>query len=150
RVLSTENPDALFVFFGNVDSTGHGWHFHPASPKYVAAIETVDGQIQRVLTALKARKNLAQEDLLVMVCTDHGGRWTGHTDGATVPEIRNGFLILNGPSVQPGKLKNRTANVDVAVTALTHLGVPIQAEWKLDGQVVGLRKTSTSSQSHPH
>ncbi|MGB1841464.1 MAG: DUF4983 domain-containing protein [Longimicrobiales bacterium] len=29
--------------------------------------------------------------------------------------------------------------VDVAVTALTHLGIPVDPSWQLDGRPVGLR-----------
>jgi hypothetical protein len=42
--------------------------------------------------------------------------------------------------IDKGPIKGKMYNVDVAVTALTHLGVPIQAEWKLDGKAVGLKK----------
>jgi predicted AlkP superfamily pyrophosphatase or phosphodiesterase len=139
KVLDDEDPLAVFAYFGEVDITGHGYGFHPRSPKYTTAIETVDGQVERILTALKQRHSYAQEDWLVMVCTDHGGRGKEHGIGDTVPEIRNGFLILSGPSVKPGQIPGRIFNVDVAVTALTHLGVAIQPEWKLDGKAVGLK-----------
>jgi predicted AlkP superfamily pyrophosphatase or phosphodiesterase len=140
RVLTEENPDVVFAYFGNVDSAGHGYGFHPRSPKYTNSIETVDNHIGVVLAALKARKTYAREDWLILVCTDHGGKGRGHSLGQKEPEVRNGFLILHGPSVRPGVIKEKTTNADVAVTALTHLGVAVQAEWKLDGRAVGLKK----------
>ena len=50
-----------------------------------------------------------------------------------MPEIRNGLLLLHGGSVDRRELPVKTGNVDVAVTALTDLGVAIQPEWHLDG-----------------
>ena len=132
RILETEDPTVLFAYFGEVDITGHGYGFHPRAPKYTNAIEAVDKQIGQILDVLKRRPNYTAENWLVIVCTDHGGQGRGHAFGRDVPEIRNGFLILWGDSVQPGKIQTRTFNVDVAVTALAHLGVTVSPEWKLD------------------
>lgn len=57
-----------------------------------------------------------------------------------MPEIRTGFILLHGPSVQKGAIEGRTNNVDVAATALHHLGVPLKPEWSLDGRVIGLKQ----------
>jgi predicted AlkP superfamily pyrophosphatase or phosphodiesterase len=142
KVLGEPNLDAAFVYFGNVDSAGHGYGFHPKSPRYTKEIETVDGYIGDVLKALRARTTYAKEDWLVIVCTDHGGQGRGHGAGEKVPESRTGFLILHGPSVEKGTIEGKTYNVDVAATVLTHLGVAIKPEWKLDGRAVGLKKAS--------
>jgi len=140
RSLANTDLDAAFVYFGNTDSAGHGYGFHPKSPKYTNAIEAVDQYVGRVLKAVRSRQNYAREDWLVIVCTDHGGKGRGHSLGEKEPEIRTGFLILHGPSVAKGAITGKTFNVDVAVTALEHLGVPVKAEWKLDGKVVGLKR----------
>ena len=52
KVLGEPRLDALFVYFGNVDSAGHGYGFHPKSPRYTKEIEVVDGYIGRILKAL--------------------------------------------------------------------------------------------------
>ncbi len=140
RALANTNLDAVFAYFGNTDSAGHGYGFHPKSPKYTNAIETVDTYVGQLLKAMRARKSYAQEDWLVIVCTDHGGRGRGHSLGEKEPQIRTGFLILHGPAVAKGAIKEKTFNVDVAVTSLTHLGIAIKKEWGLDGRVVGLKK----------
>lgn len=140
KALADTDPDAVFAYFGNTDSAGHGYGFHPRSPKYTNAIETVDGYVAQILKALRGRKTYPDEDWLVIVCTDHGGKGRGHSLGEKEPEIRTGFLILHGPSVVTGEIAGKTFNVDVAATALSHLGVRAKAEWKLDGKVVGLKK----------
>ncbi|MBY0461055.1 MAG: alkaline phosphatase family protein, partial [Gemmataceae bacterium] len=95
RSLSDLNLDAAFVYFGNADSAGHGYGFHPKSPKYTNAIEAIDEHLGRVLKAVRGRKTFAEEDWLILVCTDHGGKGRGHAPGDTEPEIRTGFLILH-------------------------------------------------------
>ena len=139
RLLAEQNPDAVFVYFGNVDETGHKAGFHPTITEYREAIEEVDRHVGTVLESIRSRANYPQEDWLVLVCTDHGGRGTGHGDGHAFPEIRTVFLIISGPSVEREPIRQNTFLVDVVATALKHLGVTIQAEWKLDGQPVGLR-----------
>jgi predicted AlkP superfamily pyrophosphatase or phosphodiesterase len=139
ELLADADPAAMFVYFHQVDSAGHRFGFHPSVAQYVAAIENVDRHIGEVLDAVAERETYAQEDWLILVTTDHGGKGTGHGGGQNVPEIRNTFLIVSGPSARVGKAKRQTYMVDVAATALAHLGVPLKPEWKLDGRPVGLK-----------
>lgn len=139
-VLGKSNPDALFLYYGNLDETGHSTGFHPKNPKYMHALETIDGQIARVLTALRARPAFDLEDWLIIVCTDHGGHKKGHGGGHKNPAINEVFLIFHGRSVKKGPIKTPSALVDVPVTALSHLGVTVKKSWALDGRVLGLKK----------
>jgi predicted AlkP superfamily pyrophosphatase or phosphodiesterase len=140
EILATGDPTALFAYFGQVDVAGHAHGFHPTVPEYITAIENVDRHIGRLLAAMRQRRTFPQEDWLVIVCTDHGGRGTGHGGGHEQPEINQVFLITSGPSAARGDWAGPTSLVDVVPTALTHLGVPIDAAWKLDGQPVGLAR----------
>lgn len=140
QFLREDDAAAVFVYFGLVDSMGHAKGFHPGVKEYLGAINWSDRCIGKVLLGMKSRKTYAQEDWLVLVCTDHGGRGTSHHNGQKIPEICTVFLIVSGPSAARGKIHEKTYIVDVAVTALTHLGVPIEKSWKLDGKVVGLKK----------
>ncbi|MDX1962053.1 MAG: sialate O-acetylesterase [Pirellulales bacterium] len=136
KYLETSDPAAIFVYFGHTDSAGHGYGFHPKSYKYTNAIEEVDLHLAKVLAAVKNRKTAATEDWLIMVCTDHGGQGRGHSGGRDIPEIRNGFCILSGRGVKPGRLRDTHANVDLYPTILRHLEVEIPAKWNLDGQPI--------------
>ncbi len=140
RLLADSDPDAMFVYLGNVDATGHEEGFHPSVKSYMAAIETVDRQIGEILRALRARSHYRLEDWLILVCTDHGGEGKEHGDGHKNPNITTVFMIVSGPSAERGKLDRVAYQVDVAATALAHLGVPIRKEWKLDGKPVGLKE----------
>lgn len=138
KYLADGDPAVLFVYFGHVDSTGHGYGFHPKAPKYTNAIEEADAHLGRVLDAVEKRPTRKQEDWLVVVVTDHGGKGRGHFPGVKEPEIRTGFLIVSGTAANKEKLKEKTTTADVVPTVLTHLDIPIEAEWKLDGKAVGL------------
>lgn len=140
-VLKNENPDLLFLYFGHLDSVGHGYGFHPKSPKYTNGIEEIDDHLIRIFKAIEARPKLAAENWLVLFFTDHGGQGRGHGGGRTVPEIRTGFLIVHGESAQKGKIRAKVTNADILPTALTHLGVAIDPGWRLEGRAVGLKKT---------
>jgi predicted AlkP superfamily pyrophosphatase or phosphodiesterase len=139
ELLTRPDLELLFVYFGNVDETGHDRGFHPQSAPYRKAIETVDQLAGRVLDAMRKRPAFAREDWLVLVCTDHGGEGLRHGDGHKNPNIHTVFLIASGPSAQRGRLKETTYLVDVPVTAMTHLGLTLDPAWKLDGRAVGLR-----------
>jgi predicted AlkP superfamily pyrophosphatase or phosphodiesterase len=136
QFLSESDPDLVFVYLGQVDVAGHEHGFHPNVPEYMAAIQTADRHVGRILGAIEARKAFAGERWLTIVATDHGGRGTGHGGGRDAPEIRKTFLILHGPTIKAGEISAATANVDVAPTALAHLGAPLRPEWKLDGKII--------------
>jgi predicted AlkP superfamily pyrophosphatase or phosphodiesterase len=139
-VLTHGDPDAMFVYLGAVDETGHRLGFHPSVPEYLQAIETVDGQVGRMLAALHARPHCEAEHWLVLVMTDHGGRGTGHSGGREIAEINTVWLIVSGAAAERGSIDGPTHHVDVVATALTHLAAPINPDWKLDGRAVGLKK----------
>ena len=137
-ILRQQDPTAMFVYLHQVDSTGHTIGFSPAVPEYLRAIENVDGYIGRLLKAIRERSSFDKEDWLILVCTDHGGIRTTHSNGQKIPEIRKVFLIASGPSVKPGRIARQAYLVDVAVTALTHLTGPVDPKWELDGQPFGI------------
>lgn len=137
KILRERDPEVLFVHLDDVDGAGHKFGFHPEAPQYVKAIEQADRHVGLVLEALRERKTFAQEDWLILASTDHGGSGKGH--GQNTPEHRTIFLIVSGPSARRGAIEPPPAIVDVAVTALVHLGVTIEPAWKLDGKAVGLK-----------
>jgi predicted AlkP superfamily pyrophosphatase or phosphodiesterase len=139
KQLSQGNPDLLFLYIGQVDETGHAHGFHPSVPEYIAAIERADKLVGRVLAAVKNRKTYAQEDWLVIVTTDHGGKGKGHGGGHNDPDVLHSFLIVSGPAARRGRFDEQVYLVDAPVTALAHLGVQPKADWKLDGRAIGLK-----------
>jgi len=140
EALGTGSPDALFVYLGNPDETSH--ESGAIGAEYREAIEEADRQVGRVVAAMRARPTYPEEDWLVLVSTDHGRRPNGGHGGRTEAEMTS-FVIANGPSVLPGIIEGTPRVVDVAVTALAHLGIPADPAWGLDGRVIGLRGAET-------
>lgn len=134
KYLAAENPSAAFVYFGSVDIAGHTHVFSPDSPKYLAAIAQVDAHIGRLLDAIHHRRDHRKENWMILVATDHGGEQLGHGDGRERPQMRNTFLIVSGAATDGCVLPHPTYNYDVATTALAHLGIAVEPEWKLDGR----------------
>ncbi len=75
----------------------------------------------------------------MLVATDHGHLDEGGHGGDSEME-RTVFILACGPTVEPGRIATPTEIIDVAVTALTHLGVTIDPGWQLDGRAVALKK----------
>jgi predicted AlkP superfamily pyrophosphatase or phosphodiesterase len=130
-LLATTAVDAAFVYLGNVDETGHA--HGTLSSEYQTAIETADRQVETVLAGLRRRPTYAEEDWLVLISTDHGRRDDGGHGGDSELE-RTIFIIASGPAVQPGGFDRPPEIVDVAVTALAHLGIVVEPAWGLDGR----------------
>ncbi|WP_211369912.1 alkaline phosphatase family protein [Nonomuraea turkmeniaca] len=131
RHLAQDDPDAVFVYLGDTDEVAHD--LGPHCPEYAAALQTQDAHLGRMIETIRARPAYPNERWTVLVTTDHG-----HVDegghGGTSDEERTVFVIaarlgedLRGRSLGAPRL------VDVAPTALTALGVPIEPDWDLDG-----------------
>ncbi len=140
KFLAQQNPHAVFVYFGQVDEIGHQDGFHPSVPSYLQALQAVDAHIASLVKAIQSRPEYLAENWLVVISTDHGGRGRKHRGGHDISEIFTTFLIVSGSSSIQGEIKGPSYIVDVPVTALTHLGVPVDAAWQLDGKAVGIRQ----------
>ena len=135
RYLANQDPDAAFVYIGNPDVAAH--NNGARSQQYYTAIETADVQVGRLISAIRNRPTYEREDWLVLVVTDHGHLDRGGHGGITVEEATV-FYLASGPSATRSTLQAGTNIVDIAVTAMAHLGVTIDPAWHLDGKVSGL------------
>lgn len=135
EALAFTDIEAAFVYLGDIDVVGH--ETSSLSPEYRAAIEWADTRVGMLVAAVAARRTLAREDWLILLSTDHGRNDAGGHGGESDLEFRI-FVIASGPSVQRGAIDGDVGIVDVAATALTHLGVAIDPAWRLDGTPVGL------------
>lgn len=131
------DPDALFVYLGNPDETSH--HHGSIGGEYRAAIAEADRRVGELVAAVRARPTHGEEDWLILVSTDHGRRPDGGHGGDS-PEESTIFYLASGPSTVHGSLAGTPEIVDVAVTALVHLGIALDPAWELDGEAVGLRR----------
>lgn len=139
KILTEKDPTFVFYYIGQVDETGHKYGFHPTVKEYIEAIERADQHVGEVLAAMESRKTFEDEEWLVLVTSDHGGKGLGHGGGHQEPEILNSFSIVSGAGAKRGKIEEQVYLVDVPYTALEWLAGEPKAEWKLDGKAIGLK-----------
>ncbi|MBM7791329.1 alkaline phosphatase family protein [Tenggerimyces flavus] len=128
--LLAGDVDLAFVYLGQVDEVGHA--SGAASAEYAAAVESADANVARVIAAVEARPEYADEEWLVVITTDHGHTPVGGHGGQSDDE-RSTFVLTYGASVAA---EARIELVDIAPTMLSHLGVAIDERWELDGRSV--------------
>lgn len=131
-VLRNQNPDVLFVYFGNTDEVAHSVG---TGQKYLDAIAVQDGYVGRLLAAIRARPSYATERWTVIVATDHGHRDAGGHGGSSIEERRT-FVLAQGPGIAAGARPLDTRLVDVAATVFRQLGIAPDPAWGLDGRPV--------------
>jgi predicted AlkP superfamily pyrophosphatase or phosphodiesterase len=134
--------DAAFVYLGEPDVVAHATDSF--SPPYVASIERADAQLGMLLDAVRARPTYAGEDWLVLVSTDHGRDDAGGHGGDS-PSERTIFFLASGPAAATGSTDCPPEIVDVAATALAHLGLGPDPAWGLDGRPRGLMEAEGGS-----
>jgi predicted AlkP superfamily pyrophosphatase or phosphodiesterase len=135
-LLKSKEVDAMFVQLDEVDGAGHSHDYSVESPKYLEAIENADHYVGRMVSALEKRPSFEKENWLIILSADHGGSNFGH--GKSIPEHMTVFFIASGESAKKGEITKEVGVVDVAVTALYHLGIPAKEAWDLDGRMSGL------------
>jgi predicted AlkP superfamily pyrophosphatase or phosphodiesterase len=133
--LTDTDPDLIFVYLGNTDMVGHD--FGSLSEEYRLEVENADRLVGLLVDAVRGRPSYSSEDWLILISTDHGRRDDGGHGGDSEEERRI-FFLAAGPAVIGLAPDEEVQIVDVATTSLAHLGIPISAEWDLDGRVVGL------------
>ncbi|MFD3780857.1 alkaline phosphatase family protein [Streptomyces sp. NPDC058612] len=118
--LRDQNPDAAFVYLGEIDAAGHS--SGAASQAYLNAVARVDVLVGKLLTAVQSRPTYAQENWKVLVTTDHGHTSGGGHGGSSIAE-RGTFVIARGAGIPAGSVRDDVRLADVAATALAHVGV---------------------------
>ena len=126
----------MFVYLGNPDETSH--EHQSIGVEYRDAIALSDRHVGMLIDAIRARPLHPSENWLILVSTDHGRLPDGGHGGDSRIEMTT-FILTSGPSAAVGTPAGPTFIVDLAVTALTHLGISIDPAWELDGKPVGLR-----------
>jgi hypothetical protein len=144
------DPDAIGVFFLSTDGIGHVYGFSPDVSQYAAQIRWADSQIGRMLNAIEARPNFANEDWQIVITADHGGvvlSWGNNTwgeHGPSIPACETIPFLVVSKSVQQGYLAGRVYDYDTAPTVIEHmLGAAAVPSW-YDGHAQGQNVVATS------
>ena len=132
--LGQADPDAMFVYLGNPDETSH--QHGSIGTEYRDAIALADRHVGMLIDAMRARPGYANEDWLVLISTDHG-RLADGGHGGDSPEEMTIFILASGAATAAWPPPGPAFIVDVAATALDHLGLGIDPAWGLDGKPLG-------------
>ncbi|GAA1484905.1 alkaline phosphatase family protein [Brachybacterium fresconis] len=141
RHFRDEDPDIAFVYLGETDQIAHE---HGVGTEYDAAILRQDERLGRLVAALRARPTWASERWLLMVTTDHGhldegghgkGSWEERQSFVVGAILGDGAPPIGEPLPAGGAPRAGSAegwavtaeNIDIAPTALAHLGLPPSA-----------------------
>ncbi len=146
--LVEADPDAMFVYLGNPDETSH--RHGSIGTEYRDAIALADWHVGMLIDAVRVRRYANDEDWLVLISTDHG-RLEDGGHGGDSPEEMTIFILASGLRAEDGSRAASTVTadwpppgpaniVDIAATALAHLGFEIDPAWGLDGRPLGERR----------
>ena len=69
---------ALMVFDDAPDAGGHNTGFYPYGEQYMPRVTDAMQRFGNLLAAIKAQPTFAQDDWLIVLCSDHGGNNTRH------------------------------------------------------------------------
>ena len=132
--LGNADPDAMFVYLGNPDETSH--EHGSIGTEYRDAIALADRHVGMLIGGVQARSGYEDEDWLVLISTDHGRREDGGHGGDSREEMTI-FILASGRATATWPPPGPAFIVDVAATALDHLGFEIDLGWGLDGTPLG-------------
>ena len=114
-------PSALIVFDDAPDAGGHNQGFYPHTPQYLERVNAAMTRFGNLLEVIKSRSSFADEEWLIVLCSDHGGCGTRHNLSGgqcnTVP------LIYCGKNIPDGVISGRPGNIGIAANVLRHMGL---------------------------
>ena len=119
------------IDFDHVDRSGHWFGFKPKIGRYTKAIEQVDTYIGWIYEAITKRGTYANEDWLVIITSDHGGRNRNH--GGQSLEEKEVPIIIKKSNKKQVNISSQAYLIDIVPTILDHFEVSVKHKIGLDG-----------------
>ena len=137
--------DVLFLAYDDPDYAGHRYGFSSDSTEYVEAVKLADQRASELLEILDERITIG-EDWLVIITSDHGGGGANnYSHSPSTTTDRTTLMMVRGGDTISGEMYNSVV-VDVAVTALTHMEIPLPTgSDELDGRPLAFEPNSEIS-----
>lgn len=143
--LKNDSASVVFAEFNKVATAGKQYGFDESVPQYNQAILDADKSVGDIMTALRGRKNFANENWLVIVTSNHGGTWPvapEDNDGTPFSNpVQNTFTLFFNPRFE-SEVVVRPENIRVPYegSAVRLYGPPdsyVRAE-NADGQLYNI------------
>ncbi len=134
KMLGRKNaPSVLMVFDDAPDHAGHKHGYYPYTKPYLAKVRAAMQRFSDLLDAIKAQPTFAEDDWLIVLCSDHGGvgkvHYTASPQSYTVP------LLYCGKHIPAGEIAGKPNNLGIAANVLRHFGLDAEvAELDDDGK----------------
>lgn len=93
RSFGEYDQDVIFAIFEGPDEAGHTFGYGSDIPEYENAIREVDEMTYNILNEIENRESYDEEDWLILITTDHGGKEKTH--GGQSVEERGTWLVSN-------------------------------------------------------
>ena len=122
KMLGRKNaPAVLMVFDDAPDHAGHKHGYYPYTKQYLSKVRAAMQRFSNLLDAIKAQPTFAEDDWLIILCSDHGGvgkvHYTASPQSYTVP------LLYCGKNIPAGQIAGRPNNLGIAANVLRHFGL---------------------------
>ena len=134
KMLGRKNaPAVLMVFDDAPDHAGHKHGYYPYTKPYLTKVRAAMQRFSNLLNAIKAQPTFAEDDWLIVLCSDHGGvgkvHYTASPQSYTVP------LLYCGKNIPAGEIAGKPNNLGIAANVLRHFGLDAEvAELDDDGR----------------
>ncbi|MAI88389.1 MAG: hypothetical protein CMF98_04905 [Candidatus Marinimicrobia bacterium] len=138
HILNTKS-DIIFVHIDNADLAGHLYGYSIEGKKYINAIEEIDSYVGTLTQSLKLRKEYKNEEWLIIISSDHGGRkkfLLGGTHGGQTDEEILIPIILYGKNINRIHNTGQTYIVDIVPTILSFFDSKLVNKFNLDGKAL--------------
>ncbi len=138
HIINTES-DIIFVHIDNADLAGHLYGYSINGKRYINAIEEVDTYVGELKKATELRKNYNDEEWLIIISSDHGGRkkfLLGGTHGGQTEEERIIPIILYARNISKKSDVDQTYIVDIVPTILSFYDSKLVNKFNLDGKAL--------------
>ncbi|MBP7549617.1 MAG: alkaline phosphatase family protein [Gemmatimonadaceae bacterium] len=130
--IATDAPDLSWVYLEHTDDVAHA---NGDGEAFDAAVRRADAMVGRIWEAVKRRRALGEEWMIV-VTTDHGrDAATGKGHGGRSARERTTWIVTDRRDVRARAAQGPLAIVDIAPSILEHLGVvvPSTVVQRMDG-----------------
>jgi len=129
-----DSPAVLMVFDDAPDHAGHKSGYYPYTKQYLAQVRAAMQRFSNLLAAIKAQPTFAEDDWLIVLCSDHGGvgkvHYTASPQSYTVP------LLYCGKHIPAGEIAGRPNNLGIAANVLRHFGLDAEVAELDDSGVI--------------